>query len=52
MGFRQVKRGNMSGQKWISFVGLIIGAMGFGVSISKFYSRRRFDVGFLFYTQV
>ena len=36
MGFWQIKRGNMSGQKWISFVGLIIGSMGFGASISKF----------------
>ena len=44
MGFWQVKRGNMSGQKWISFTGLIIGAAGFGASISKFYSQRRFDV--------
>ena len=46
MGFWQVKRGNMSGQKWISFVGLIIGATGFGTSIGKFYSQRRFDVGY------
>ena len=35
MGFWQTKRGNMSSQKWISFVGLIIGAMGFGASISE-----------------
>ena len=47
MGFWQVKRGNMSGQKWISFVGLIIGAMGFGMSIGKIYSWRCFDAGFL-----
>ena len=47
MGFWQVKRGNMSGQKWISFVGLIIGTVGFGMSISKFYSRRRFDLASL-----
>ena len=51
MGFWQAKRGNMSGQKWISFVGLIIGAMGFGASIDNFYSQRRFNVGFLFHTQ-
>jgi len=52
MGFWQIKRGNMSSQKWISFAGLIIGALGFGASISKFYSLWRFDMGFLFYTQV
>lgn len=46
MGFWQIKRGNMSGQKWISFVGLIIGAAGFGASIGKFYSQRLFDVRF------
>lgn len=44
LGFWQAKRGNMSGQKWISFTGLIIGAAGFGASISKFYSQRRFDM--------
>ena len=51
MGFWQVKRGNMSGQKWISFAGLIIGTVGFGASISKFYSRRRFYLWFLFHVQ-
>ena len=50
MGFWQAKRGNMSSQKWISFVGLIIGAMGFGTFISEFYSQRRFNVWFLLHT--
>ena len=50
LGYRQAKRGNMSGQKWISFVGLIIGAVGFGTSISKLYTQRRFDLGFLLHT--
>ena len=35
LGFWQTKRGNMSGQKWISFLGLVIGAVGFGASISE-----------------
>ena len=35
LGFWQIKRGNMSGQKWISFAGLIMSAVGFGASISK-----------------
>jgi len=51
MGFWQLKRGNMSSQKWISFAGLIIGAVGFGASISKFYSRWSFDVGLPSHTQ-
>ena len=51
MGFWQAKQKNMSSQKWISFVGLIIGAVGFGVSISKIYSQRRSDAGFLFHFQ-
>jgi hypothetical protein len=37
-GLLASKRGNMNGQKWISFVGLIIGAVGFGASIKSLLS--------------
>jgi hypothetical protein len=51
MGFWQIKAGNMNAQKWISFGGLIIGGVGFGASISKIYSQRRFDVRLPFHGQ-
>ena len=51
MGFWQIKRGNMSGQKWISFAGLIIGTVGFGTSISKFCFQHHFDLRFLLHAQ-
>ena len=35
LSFWQIKGGNMSGQKWMSFVRLIIGALGFGASTIK-----------------
>ena len=43
MGFWQIKQGNMSAQKWISFGGLVIGAVGFGASISKIYPPAAFS---------
>ena len=48
MGFWQIKRGNMSGQKWISFAGLIIGTVGFGTSISKFTFSVIFTCGYCY----
>ena len=35
---------------WISFVDLIIDAVGSGASIGQFYSQPCFDIGFLFRT--